>query len=61
MREGGKLNALRAPGAGLSITGFSATVSAGKDEKELSAASSGEGIAPRRCTQHLLLPGHTPL
>lgn len=55
------LNALRAPGAGLSITGSSATVSAGKDEKELSAASSGEGIAPRRCTQHLLLPGHSPL
>lgn len=55
------LNALRTSGAGFSITGFSATVSAGKDEKELSAASSGEGIAPRRCTQHLLLPGHTPL
>ena len=55
------LNALRNPDAGLSITGFSATLSPEKDEKESSAASSGEGIAPRRCTQHLLPSGHTPL
>lgn len=55
------LNALRVPGAGLSITGFSSTVSPEKDEKGLSAASSGEGIAPRRCTQHLLPVGHSPL
>lgn len=41
---------------------FSATVSAEKKvEKGLSATSSGEGLEPRRCMQHLLPLGHTPL
>lgn len=44
------------------IKKFSATVlSAEKEEKGLSATSSGEGLEPRRCMQHLLPSGHTPL
>lgn len=45
----------------MSIKEFSATMSAEKVEKGLSATSSGEGIEPRRCMQHLLSSGHTPL
>lgn len=45
----------------LSIKLFSATTSAEKVEKGLSATSSGEGLEPRRCMQHLLPSGHTPL